>query len=45
MAVYIVAIVEALAYLGAVPVCGAFCLSVGDALRFGAGIGAFQRRA
>ena len=44
MLVYIVAIAQSLGYLLSVPVCGAFWLSAGDGLRFGTGLGAFQRR-
>ena len=44
MLVYIVAILEALAYLGAVPVCAAFCLSTEGGLRAGTGVGVFERR-
>ena len=44
MLIYIVAAVEALAYLSAVPVCAAFSLSTEGGLRFGVGLGAFERR-
>ena len=44
MLVYIVALLEALGYLSAVPVCAAFWLSAGDGLRFGVGVAAFERR-
>ena len=41
MVVYLVAALEALAYLSAVPVCAAFCLDSENGLRAGAGVGAF----
>lgn len=44
MLVYIVAAGEALFYLASVPLCAAFYLSLGDGLRFGSGLGAFERR-
>ena len=44
MLVWLVAIVQALGYLLAVPVCAAFCLSTAGGLRFGLGLGAFERR-
>lgn len=44
MLVYLVALIEAFAYVSAVPVCAAFCLSLRDGLRVGAGVGAFDSR-
>lgn len=44
MMVYVVALLDALIYLSAVPVCAAFCLNLRDGLRAGAGVGAFQSR-
>lgn len=44
MLVYLVAAVEALLYLSAIPLCGAFTLSTRNGLRFGVGLGAFERR-
>ena len=44
MLVYIIAILEALAYVGAVPVWVAFCLSTEGGLRAGTGVGVFERR-
>ena len=44
MVVYVVALAELIFYLGAVPLCGAFWLSTEGGLRFGVGLGAFERR-
>ena len=44
MLIYFVALIEALAYASAVPICVAFCLSLRDGLLVGAGIGAFDSR-
>ena len=44
MPVVIVAILQALFYLSAVPICAAFSLSTCGGLRFGVGISAFERR-
>jgi len=44
MLVYLVALVQSLAYLGAVPVCAAFRLDIGDDVRLGVGLAAFERR-
>ncbi len=45
MPVYLVALVDALAYLGAVPVCLAFCAEGGAVPRFGVGLAAFDEAA
>lgn len=45
MLIYLVAALEALVYLCAVPICAAFCVSTKDAPRFGAGVAAFGGRA
>lgn len=44
MIVYFVAIIDFLACLWAVPLCGVFFLTTEGRLRFGAGIGAFEKR-
>ncbi len=44
MLVYLVAVLESLAYLAAVPVCAVFCVSGENGLKAGAGIGAFRAR-
>ena len=44
MLIYIVAIIETFLYLGAVPVCAAFCLTWRGGVRLGVGVGAFERR-
>lgn len=45
MAVYVAAALDALIYLGAVPLCAAFSLTTRGGLRLGVGFGAFGRRA
>lgn len=42
MPVYLTALIEALVYLGAVPVCAAFCLGTGDRPCLGVGISLFS---
>ena len=44
MVIILIAIVEALGYLSAVPVCGAFFLNTEGGLRLGVGVSAFERR-
>lgn len=44
MLVYLVAVLESLAYLAAVPVCAVFCVSGEGGLKAGAGVGAFRAR-
>lgn len=44
MIVYLIAVLESLAYLAAVPVCAVFCVSGEGGLKAGAGVGAFRAR-